>query len=125
MKKFFVSLLFVFAGGLIWWALARTAQFSIKKWDAKFETVLRHGLTDLGLTNQDIVSSVHQIHQDKEGEWVAHRMTIKALDVKKKEALKRFFEESGAKVEERDGEASSLLIRRGSRIYQEIQFVKP
>lgn len=124
MKKLFFSLGLIGLGAGMWWATARTARFSIKKWDAKFETVVRHNLSVSGLADQDVLSSVHEIRKDKRGEWVAHRLAVKIMDAEKRQELVRDLENSGAKVDEAmDGDVPTLTVRRGSRVYQEIRFL--
>jgi hypothetical protein len=125
-KKFVVSLVLVALGAGAWWVTARTARFSIKKWDAKFETVLRHTLTDLGLTDQDLVSSTHEVKKDRRGEWVVQHLSLKMTDPEKQKELAEELHEAGGRVEQRlDGRTPIFVVRRGSRVYQEIRFVKP
>lgn len=123
MKKFLISIIVVGLGAGAWWITARTARFSIKKWDAKFETVLRHNLTDIGVGDQDLLSSVHEIQSDVNGEWVVHRLSIKPVAVEKQAELIKELEDAGANVEKKlQDNASVLIVKRGSRIYQEIRF---
>jgi len=125
-KKLFISIVLVAIGAGLWSVVARTARFSIKKWDASFETVLRHHLSEMGLTNQDLLSSVHQVQKDTSGEWVVHRITMRALDPDKRAALEKALENAGAHVSKKLGDNNQpmLLVKRGSRVYQEISFVK-
>jgi hypothetical protein len=124
-KKLFVTVLFVGIGSGLWWMLSHTARFSVKKWDAKFETVLRSSLAGFGLTNQDLVSSVHEVKKDKNGEWVAHSLVVRPIDKEKISELKKALEASGAKIEETiQDKTPVLLVKRGHRIYQEIRFAK-
>lgn len=126
MRKLFFSLILVIVGSGLWWALANVARFSVKKWDAKFETVLRSSLSSSGLSNQDLVSSVHEMKRDRDGEWVTHKITLQLTDSKKMNDLEKSFEESGAKVERlKQNDNPVFLVRRGNRIYQEITFVRP
>lgn len=123
MKKFLLSSILIGLGAGGWWITARTARFSIKKWDAKFETVLRHNLTAIGINDQDLLSSVHEIRKDQNGEWVTHRLSVKSLSSEKQAELMKEFENAGAKVEEKVMDHGSLwIVKRGSRVYQEIQF---
>lgn len=126
MKKLFLSVALVGLGAGTWWLTARTARFSIKKWDAKFETVLRHNLTALGITDQDLLSSVHEVKKDKKGEWVAHQISLKMSDLAKQKELLNELKESGARIEEKmEGHLPVYMVKRGSRLYQEIRFENP
>ncbi len=123
MKKAVSSIVLVFLGGATWWLLAHTARFSIKKWDAKFETVLRERLNDFGLTNNDLVSSVHEIRTDKNGEWAVHRLTLKGLNRERRSRLRESLERSGADIQERlEDKDAVFVVKRGGRVYQEIRF---
>ncbi len=124
MKKLFISVTLIVLGAGAWWVIARTARFSVKKWDAKFETVLRHNLTTIGLTDQDVLSSIHEIRNDAHGEWVAHRISMKMVAADKQKDMVREFADAGAKVEEKvEAGVPTYIVKRGSRVYQEIQFV--
>ena len=123
MKKLFISVFLICLGAGAWWATARTARFSIKKWDAKFESVLRHGLTDVGLTDHDLVSSTHEIKKDMKGEWVSHKVSLNLPNPEKQKELADELEDAGAKVQRMmDGRVPMLVVKRGSRTYQEIRF---
>lgn len=125
MKKALVSIALIGLGAGAWWITARTARFSIKKWDAKFETVLRHNLNALGLSDQDLLSSVHEIRQDAKGEWVAHQLSLKPMVAEKQKVLLKELEDAGAKVEEKMlDDTPTWIVKRGSRVYQEIRFVR-
>jgi len=120
-KKLFLTLVLVSIGAASWWVLARTARFSIKKWDAKFETVLRHSLDGFGLTTAEILSSVHEVRKDQGGEWIVHRMRVRLSDPGRRKKLEEKFREAGADVSLKSGEEPILDVRRGGRLYQEIQ----
>jgi len=106
--------------------LAKSAQFSIKKWDAKFESVLKKSLWDMGLTDKNIRSSVHEIQNDLKGEWVVHRLQVTFDKKKSLKKVIRNIERSGAQVTQMVENGNPvLLVRRHSRLYQEIKFVKP
>ena len=123
MKKAFVSVALIGLGAGGWWITARSARFSVKNWDAKFETALRHGLSSVGLTDQDILSSFHEIKKDINGEWVTHRVAIKHLSSEKQAELMEGFKKTGATVEEKiKDNAQTWIVKRGSRIYQEVSF---
>ncbi len=125
MKKTLLSIALVALGAGAWWITARTARFSIKKWDAKFETVLRHNLSAIGLTDHDLLSSVHEIRKDAKGEWVAHQLSIKPISEEKQNELRKELEDAGANVEERMiDKTPTWMVKRGSRVYQEIRFVR-
>lgn len=121
MKKLLLTLVLVAIGAASWWVLARTARFSIKKWDAKFETVLRHTLDGFGLTTSEVLSSVHEVRHDQGGEWIVHRMRVKLADPERRRQLEEQFKEAGADVSMKAGEEPILDVRRGGRLYQEIQ----
>lgn len=124
MKKFFLTALFVFVGAGGWWSLSRTARFSIKKWDAAFESVVRSKLSRFGLSNKDVLSSMHELKKDNRGEWVLHRLSLRSLNPEKTQDLKAALEASGAHVEEIKAKSSVMLsVRRGNRVYQEIHFI--
>lgn len=127
MKKLFVSLVLVAVGAGAWWLLSQTARFSIKRWDAKFGSVVRQELNALGLSNEDIVSVVNQVQKDSRGEWVVQRLSVKLADPEKQRALKLQLENAGATVLEKTTEQNGLvyIVNRGSRTYQEITFQKP
>lgn len=123
MKKFFVSCVFVLSGSLLWWGLSNTARFSIKKWDAKFDSVLRHSLTQIGIKNEDLLSSVNELKNDSNGEYVVRHLSVKKIDSVKLNDVVRRLESAGAEVKLTQGKDNAvLLIQRGSRIYQEISF---
>ena len=125
MKKTLVSITLVALGAGTWWVTARTARFSIQKWDAKFETVLRHNLAAIGLSDSDLLSSVHEIRKDAKGEWVAHQLSVRPVAMEKQKELMKELEDAGARVEEKvvDG-TPTWIVKRGSRVYQEIRFTK-
>lgn len=126
MSKKFFSVVLVLIGAGLWWSLSNSARFSIKKWDAKFETVFRNALSDAGYSNQDLLESAHELKKDADGEWVEYHVMLKNLDTKKQAALTKALESSGAQVisEIKNG-ATTLVVSRGSRVYQKIQFPKP
>jgi hypothetical protein len=121
-KRLLLSLVLIALGASFWWLLSRTARFSVKKWDAKFETVLRRGLEQAGVTNADVLSSVHEERKDASGEWVVHRMTVRLPDPTKQHALERSFRDAGADVLAHGGRSPELVVGRGGRVYQEILF---
>jgi hypothetical protein len=122
-KRFIISVILIVVGWGMWGALSRTARFSMKKWDATFETVLRHTLSESGIKNEDVLFSVNQLQKDAQGQWVERRITLKNTSAEKVETLKKSLEDAGASVSEStvDG-VSTLLVKRGSRVYQEIKF---
>jgi hypothetical protein len=120
-KRLSFTVLLVVIGAAAWWVLARTARFSIKKWDAKFETVLRHTLDGFGLTTSEILSSVHEVRRDKGGEWIVHRVRVKLSDDERRHKLEDEFRAAGADVAFQSGDEPMILVRRGGRLYQEIQ----
>ena len=123
MKRFVLSLLFVAVGAAGWVVFARAARFSIKKWDAKFGTVLRHQLNAVGLRDEDVVASLHEVRQDRAGDWIRHRMTLPPLAPEKRRLLEKELRRAGAAVEWRSAKAGQVLVvRRGGRVYQEITF---
>jgi len=125
-KKKLLSLVFILVGSGLWWSLAHTARFSIKKWDAKFGSVLRHGLTEAGLADKDLLTSVYREFKDDKGSWIIHELSVKELDKKKIKQLKRKFEDSGARVElKKEKRGRSLIVKRGGRTYQIIHFKSP
>lgn len=127
MKKLFVSVILVVVGAGAWWLLSQTARFSVKKWDAKFGSVLRQELHATGLSNQDILSSVNEVKMDAGGEWIIQRLSVKLSDSKKQKEIKNQLEEAGATVAEKLMDDKSLVytVSRGARTYQEITFVHP
>lgn len=123
MKKFFISCLFVLSGSALWWGVSNTARFSIKKWDAKFDSVLRHSFTGAGLKNEDIISSVNELKNDSNGEFVVRRVKVKKLAPAKMNEIIHELEDAGASVSVSHLNKESVLsIKRGSRTYQEISF---
>lgn len=122
MKRLVLSLVLVAVGASFWWLLSRTARFSVKKWDAKFETVLRHSLDQFGASNADILSSIHEIRKDSSGEWVVHRMNVRLSDPAKRRELEQRLRSAGADVMAQNGADPLLVVRRGGRVYQEISF---
>jgi hypothetical protein len=126
-KKLFVSAILVAVGAGAWWLLSQTARFSVKKWDAKFGSVLRQELHTMGLSNQDILSSVNEVKIDAGGEWIVQRMSVKLTDSKKQKEIKAQLEDAGATVAEKlmDDKTLVYTVSRGARVYQEISFVHP
>ena len=123
MKKFFISCLFILSGSALWWGLSNTAQYSLKKWDAKFDSVVRHGLTQIGVKNEDLLSSVNQLKSDANGQYVVRRMTVKKVNPSKLGEFIKELEQSGADVKlSREKGQPVLSVQRGSRVYQEITF---
>lgn len=121
MKKFLFSASLVLAGTALWWGLSNTARFSIKKWDAKFNSVLESSLTRLGVSNNDLLSSVNEIKNDAEGQYVLHHMTLKKVSPAKIKDLTTSLEESGATVRTvHEGKQIHLMVQRGARLYQDI-----
>ncbi|MCG3203718.1 MAG: hypothetical protein KCHDKBKB_00390 [Elusimicrobia bacterium] len=126
MKKLVFSVALVALGAGCWWLTARTARFSIKKWDAKFGSVLRAGLSQIGVSDGDLLSSIHEIRKDPKGEWVVHRLSVARVSPDKQKILMKELEESGAEVKEEMRESvPTWVVKRGSRVYQEIQFAQP
>jgi hypothetical protein len=126
MSKKFFSVVLILIGAGLWWALSNSAHLSIKKWDATFEAVFRDALSAAGYSNQDLLESAHELKKDAEGQWVAYHVRLKTLDKKKQAALTAALEASGARVQSvvKNG-ATTLMISRGSRVYQDIQFPNP
>jgi len=121
MRKLFLSLFFVALGAGLWTITSQSARFSSKKWDAKFDTVMRSTLNDLGISNKNILSSVHEVSQSAQGTWVTHKLTLGDISREQKDALETALEDHGATVEERHQNGKTqLLVKRGSRVYQEI-----
>lgn len=121
MKKFLISALFVLAGSSFWWGLSNVARFSFKKWDAKFDSVLQHSLTQLGVDNTDLVASVNEVKNDANGSYVERRMTVQHVPVNKIAELTESLEDAGASVRIRtEGKKTHINVFRGSRLYQEI-----
>jgi hypothetical protein len=120
-KRLALTAALVIIGAAAWWVLARTARFSIGKWDAKFETVLRHTLDGFGLTTSEILSSVHEVRRDQGGEWIVHRVRVRLTDAERRRKLEDEFRNAGADVSLKSGEEATILVRRGGRLYQEIQ----
>lgn len=125
MKKLITTFILIAVGAGAWGLVSQSARFSLKKWDATFESALRHQLDASGLTNQDLLSSVHEVMKDKEGDWTVHRLSIRLPDTQKREALKGVLEKSGARVTRDQTHPSEVWrVKRGSRTYQEITFIK-
>ena len=124
MRKLILSGIFVLVGCGLWWTLAHTAQCSMRKWDAKFDTVMRHSLHGLGISDTHVLSSVSEIHNDERGEWITQKVSMVLPDRKDLSDLVDSLEESGAQIQKlaRQGE-KVILVKRGSRIYQELSFV--
>lgn len=107
----------------MWYATARTAGVSLQRWDAKLDVVLRDSLSVIGLKDEDIKSSVHQVMKDKNGEYVMHRISLDHLSPTEKQQLIDEFQGSGATVREISKDnAPTLLINRGNRTFQEITY---
>lgn len=124
MKKFFIGFIFFVIGSSAWWLLSRTASLSVKNWDGKFESIFRNNLHRLGLSDHDLVSSVHQIKKDRRGEWIFHQASLSLKDSEKKDELINEFKRAGAEVsEKRVGDISTLVVKKGSRVYQEIKLL--
>lgn len=124
MKRVLISAFLVALGASSWWVVSRTARFSIKKWDAKFETVLRHTLDGFGLTNAEILSSVHEVQHDEGGEWIVHRMRVRLADEARRRQLQEAFRSAGADVVQRSGPEPFFQVRRGGRLYDEVHFAR-
>lgn len=123
MKKVFFSLLLVGFGAALWVTLSTTAHQSFKKWDGKFASVLRQSLTQAGLSNEDIVSSVSEARGTKDEPWTTQTIELKKIDAGKAQSLKKALEDAGAAVEEKkDGGKRTLFVRRGKRLYQQITY---
>lgn len=124
MRKLFFSALLVALGAGVYGMASRTMRFSTKQWDASFENVLRHQLTTFGITDHDLVSSVHEVRKDRHGDWVTHRITLDSLSDERKSDLAEQFRKAGATVDVqavRNG-ATQMVVKRGGRIYHEITF---
>lgn len=121
MKKFVVSTAFILAGSAFWWGLSNVARFSVKKWDATFDTVLRHSLSTLNVSNEDVISSVNELKTDTSGDYVIRRMTFQRMSKGKVDQLREALEKAGANVHlTGEGSRQKLIVQRGSRTYQEI-----
>lgn len=126
MRKLVFSVLLVGMGAATWAVASRTARFSVKKWDATFENVVRHDLSSFGFTDHDLVSSVHEVRNDRKGDWITHRLTVATLPADKKAALEEHLRRAGAEVEILNrGGKEVLVVRRGGRTYHEITFSAP
>ena len=97
MKKIIVSSLLILVGCVLWLILAGSARFQIKKWDAKFETVTRYVLNESGISAKDLLSSVHEIQKDNDGEWVVHRVSVRMPDSHAIDDLRKALEKAQAK----------------------------
>ena len=125
MRKLTFSVLLVALGAAAWVVLSRTARFSFKKWDAAFDAIVRHDLTSFGLTDQDVLSSVHEQRKDRRGEWVTHRMSLASLTDDHQRALAERLSRAGAQVDTvTRGRKRVLVVRRGSRVTHEITFAR-
>ena len=110
----------------MWWALANTARVSIKRWDATFASTLREALSDAGLTNQDVLFSVNEVRKDHGGEWIEHHITVRLSKTENEVQIRRALERAGARLEQvSDAQGTTLIVRRGNRIYQTVHFVRP
>ena len=89
MRRGISSALFVLLGAGIWGAFSTAEHFSVKKWDAAFESALHNTLTRSGLSDTDIISSVHEIQSSKSGSWVIHSIELKKLKPAQLEEIKK------------------------------------
>jgi hypothetical protein len=120
-RRLLFSVFVVAAGTGTWWLFANTARFSVRRWDAKFESLVRHELTKIGVSNKAVRSSVHEVRRDNDGEWVLHRLTVAPLLPAKITELKEGLSDGGARVwTETRGGADVISVTRGGRLYQEI-----
>lgn len=102
-------------------ALSITAHQSIKKWDGKFTSVLRQSLSEVGLTNEDIVSSVSETQGATGRSWATQTMELKNLNETQAASLKASLKEAGARIEETsEGDKKIILVKRGTHLYQRI-----
>ena len=124
MKTRIVSVALILCGSALWVVLSNTARYSIKKWDAKFESVVRHVLDDAGLSQKNLVSSVHRVRRDDAGEWVSHHVVLRGAGPEIRDRVASVLGRSGATVEIRSAkDQTTLLVRRGGRLYQEIELL--
>lgn len=87
---------------------------------------MRHSLYDVGIKDDDIVSSINEVKKESGGEWVQHIWTVKDLSKDQKKKLRKMFEDAGAHVEERRVDNKPrFYVKRDNRIYQEIRFASP
>lgn len=125
MKKVFISLLLIACGAGVWWVLSQSAQYSVKRWDSTLESVLRHSFQLGGISDSDVLSSVHELSKDINGDWVVHRISInKKPSSEVLDRIKKDFENAGARIEEDKTNAYKFFVKRGQRTYQEINFIK-
>lgn len=121
MRKFFVGMALVFVGSGLWQGVASTARFSFKSWGGRLDTVLRHSLSDLGFSDGDILSSIHEIQKQGNSEWVVHHLTLKNLDHAKLQDLKDDLQAAGADVEEEIRNSQPvLLVKKNGKTFQTI-----
>jgi len=126
LKKKFFSIVLVGFGAALWATLSTTAHQSIKKWDGKFAAVLRQNLTQAGLSNDDIVSSVNQAHNSNDGPWTTQVLELKKMTPEKAASLKKALEDAGAHVDEVNIDGKRMLqVKRGHRLYQKITYSLP
>ena len=106
----------------MWWIAAQTARFSVKQWDATMETAVKHALTSVGVSDTDVLSSIHEIRRDNRGEWVVQRMSVAVKDRSALPAMVEQLKSSGAQVDQTtvDGHPF-LIVKHGARVYQEIE----
>jgi hypothetical protein len=123
LKRVIGGAVFIALGAGLWWIAARTARFSVKQWDATMETAVKHSLTSVGVSDTDVLSSIHEIRRDKKGEWVVHLLSVFMKDRSGLPEITRQLESSGARVEQSTtaGGNTLLVVKHGGRVYQEIE----
>ena len=121
-KKFLWGFFFIALGAGLWWIATQTARFTVKRWDTTMETTVKHALTSVGVADTDVLSSLHEIRKDDKGEWVVHRMSVAIKNPSALPVMIQQLENSGASVDRlTQGSKTTLVVKHGSRIYQEIQ----
>jgi hypothetical protein len=126
LKKTSYSILLVVFGAGLWISLSITAHNAFKKWDGKFASVLRHNLSEAGLSDEDVVFSVNEASMTASGTWATQTIEVKNITPEKVDNLKAALEHAGGRVEKtKDGEKNVLLVRRGNRLYQKIIYTTP
>ena len=86
------------------------------------ETTVKHALTSVGVSDTDVLSSIHEIRRDDKGEWVVQRISLSMKNPDGVQKIVRELQDSGAQVDQsNENGKTTLTVKHGSRVYQEIE----
>ena len=90
----------------------------MKQWDTTLESAVKSALTAAGVSDVDVLSSLHEIRKDANGEWVVRRLSVAMKDPALLNSMVKQLESAGAHVQKVSDKKSTILLwKHSSRVY--------